>query len=312
MIKSNKTIKPNKRKFRLNKGSDALFFLAPWILGMLVMILIPMVMSLYYSFTNYDLLSEPKWVGLNNYKTLLLDDSVFLKSVRVTLKYIILSVPLKLICGLAVAMLLNKGIKGLGFYRSMYYIPSMLGGSVAIAILWRNTFNKNGLLNNVLGLLGLHDLPDWINNPKYALYTLVILVAWQFGSSMVIFLAGLKQIPEEYYEAACIDGANKVRQFFSITLPFLSPLILFNLIMQTIMGLQNFTPAYIISNGTGGPLESTMLYSLLLYLKGFAYLHMGTASAMAWLLVLFIGIYVALLFGSSKFWVHYEDGGGII
>lgn len=312
MKRSSSVSVPKYAKAKYHQNGDALFFLTPWILGMLFMMLGPMVLSFYYSLTDYDLLSAPKWVGLENYKTLLFDDPLFMTSLKITLQYILLSVPLKLICALAVAMLLNAGLRGLGFYRVLYYIPSLLGGSVAISILWRNTFNKEGLLNNLLGHLGLHGLPDWINNPNYAMYTLVVLACWQFGSSMVIFMAGLKQVPEELYEAASIDGAGKIRCFFSITLPCISPLILFNLIMQTTMGLQNFTPSYIISGGTGGPLDSTMLYSLLLYLTGFAYLHMGSASAMAWMLVLLIGIFVALLFGSSKYWVHYGDGGGIV
>jgi len=311
MKKSNYVSVPKNTKAKFHHNGDAFFFLFPWILGMALMVIGPMVLSFYFSLTNYNLLSAPRWVGFENYINLF-NDTVFLNSLKLTFIYIVASIPLKLICALGVALLLNKGISGLGFYRTLYYLPSLLGGSVAISILWRNMFNKEGLFNKVLGYLGLHNLPDWINNPRFAMYTLVVLTFWQFGSSMVIFMSGLKQVPEEHYEAAAIDGAGKVRQFFYITLPHLSPLILFNLIMQTIMGLQNFTPAYIISGGTGGPLDSTMLYSLLLYLEGFAWLHMGSASAMAWLLVLLISVFILIVFGSSKYWVHYEDGGKIL
>jgi multiple sugar transport system permease protein len=221
---------------------------------------------------------------------------------------VFVSVPLKLIVALAVAMLMNQKLRGVSFYRAVYYIPTLLGGSVAIAVLWRKLFEKDGLVNGLLGTIGFTDLPSWITNPEYALWTLVLLTVWQFGSSMIIFLAGLKQIPEEYYEAASVDGANKVRQFFSITIPLLSPVILFNLVMQMISAFQTFTQAYIIGGGTGGVLNSTLFYTLYLYIQGWTYHEMGYASAMAWVLLLIIGVLTAIVFRSSDLWVSYGTG----
>jgi len=194
------------------------------------------------------------------------------------------------------------------FYRAVYYIPTLLGGSVAIAVLWRKLFEKDGLVNLLLGTIGFTDLPGWITNPKTALWTLVLLTVWQFGSSMIIFLAGLKQIPQEYYEAASVDGANSVRRFFSITIPLLSPVILFNLIMQIIYAFQAFTQAYIIGGGRGGVLNSTLFYTLYLYIQGWTYHEMGYASAMAWVLLLIIGAITAVIFISSRWWVSYGTG----
>jgi multiple sugar transport system permease protein len=224
------------------------------------------------------------------------------------LTYVFVSVPLKLIFALGVAMLMNQKLRGVPFYRSVYYIPTLLGGSVAIAVLWRKLFEKDGLINGVLGTIGFTDLPGWITNPNYALGTLSLLTVWQFGSSMIIFLAGLKQIPQEYYEAASVDGASKVRQFFSITIPLLSPVILFNLVIQIIGAFQAFTQAYIIGGGRGGVLNSTLFYTLHLYIQGWTYHEMGYASAMAWVLLLIIGVITAIVFRSSNWWVSYGVG----
>ncbi|WP_258881264.1 carbohydrate ABC transporter permease [Paenibacillus sp. sptzw28] len=286
----------------------AMLFLTPWFAGLLLLTLGPMLASLYFSFTNYSILAPPTWVGLDNYKTMLTEDKLFYTSLKVTFTYVFVSVPLKLVFALAVALLLNKGIKGLGIYRTIYYIPSLLGGSVAIAMLWRKMLGGDGLLNQLLLMIGIH-APDWVSNPKYALYSIVLLSIWQFGSSMIIFLAGLKQIPQEYYEASSVDGAGMVRRFFNITLPVLSPVIFFNLVMQIITSFQSFTQAFIISNGTGGPINSTLMYSLYLYKKGFSFFQMGYASAMAWVLVLIIGLFTLAVFRSGRMWVHYEDGG---
>jgi len=235
-------------------------------------------------------------------------DPYYLKSLSVTFIYVFVSVPLKMLFALAVAMLLNQKLRGLSFYRAVYYIPTLLGGSVAIAVLWRKLFEKDGLVNGLLGAIGFTNLPGWITNPKFALGTLILLSVWQFGSSMIIFLAGLKQIPEEYYEAASVDGANKVQQFFSITIPLLSPVILFNLVIQMIAAFQVFTQAYIIGGGTGGVLNSTLFYTLNLYIQGWTYHEMGYASAMAWVLLIIIGVFTAIIFRSSKWWVSYGVG----
>ncbi len=233
-------------------------------------------------------------------------DPYYMKSLSVTFTYVIISVPLKLVFALAVAMLMNQKLRGVKFYRAVYYVPTLLGGSVAIAVLWRKLFEKDGLVNAVLTALGFTDLPGWITNPSFALGTLILLTVWQFGSSMIIFLAGLKQIPEEYYDAAAVDGATKVQQFFRITLPLLSPVIMFNLVMQMIGAFQTFTQAYIIGGGRGGVLNSTLFYTLHLYIQGWTYHEMGYASAMAWLLLLIILGLTLILMRSSKRFVYYE------
>lgn len=261
--------------------------------------------SLYFSFTSYDMFTSPEWIGLANY-TGMLQDQKYLNSVRVTLTYVMLSVPLQLSFALAVAVALNRGIRGLKVYRAVYYVPSLFGGSVAVALLWRQLFGGEGLVNKFLANFGIEGT-NWISTPDTALYTLILLAVWQFGAPMVIFLAGLKGIPMELYEAASIDGANKVRQFFKITLPMLTPIILFNLIMQIIHAFQAFTPAYIVSGGSGGPLDSTLFYTLYLYQKAFTHFQMGYASAMAWVLLIIIAIVTALIFATSKKWVFYQE-----
>ncbi|MFA9557861.1 carbohydrate ABC transporter permease [Evansella sp. AB-rgal1] len=282
-------------------------FLLPWLIGFFGLVLGPMVSSLYLSFTHYDLLTAPEWVGLQNYVEMF-NDRKFNASVKVTATFVIIGVPLQMIAALFVAMLLNKGLSGIGFYRTVYYIPSLLGGSVAIALLWKNIFGMNGIFNDFLGIFGIAGR-GWVSHPDYAIYTLIALAAWQFGSSMVIFLAGLKQIPAELYEAASVDGASPFAKFKAITLPLLSPVILFNLVMVLIKSLQVFTSAYIVSEGSGGPANSTLFYTLYLYQKGFSYFEMGYASAMAWLLLIVIAVLTAIIFFSSKYWVHYEYGG---
>lgn len=284
-------------------------FLLPWFLGLFALTLGPMISSLYLSFTQYDLVSSPKWAGLANYIKMFTNDPRYIQSLKVTLTYVFVSVPLKLIFALFVAILMNQGIRALGIYRTVYYIPTLLGGSVAIAVMWRKMFGTGGAFNQFLYNVFGYQAPDWVANPKYALYSIILLTVWQFGSSMIIFLAGLKQIPQEYYEAAQVDGAGRMRRFFNVTLPMLSPVIFFNLIIQLINAFQAFTQAFIISGGKGGPLDSTLFYTLYLYQKGFTFFEMGYASAMAWILVILIAIITAVFFGTSKYWVHYADGG---
>ncbi|GCE07275.1 carbohydrate ABC transporter permease [Dictyobacter aurantiacus] len=281
-------------------------FMLPWFVGLIALTLGPMLGSLYLSFTSYDLLSAPRWIGLQNYGAMLADIR-FLDALKVTAIYVLLSVPLKLIFALLVAMVLNRGLRGLAIYRSIYYVPSLLGGSVTIAILWQQIFGKDGIVNAGLALLGFHNLGSWVANPNTSLLTLIVLAVWQFGSPMLIFLAGLKQIPQEMYEAANIDGAGVWKRFFRITLPMLSPIIFFNLVLQMISAFQAFTPAFIVSNGNGGPYDSTLFYTLYIYLQGFGYFHMGYASAMAWVLLLIIAIFTAVAFRSSRLWVFYQD-----
>jgi len=285
-------------------------FLAPWLVGLVVFTLGPMVASLYLSFTDYNLLKSPlknppDFIGVDNYLKMFQDDA-FWNSFRVTVVYVVTSVPLQLALALALALLLDRGMRGLSFYRSVFYLPSLLGGSVAVAILWRQVFGKDGLVNGFLALFGI-DGPGWIGHPDFALWTIVLLHVWTFGSPMVIFLAGLRQIPEMYYEAAAVDGAGRIRRFFSITLPLLTPIIFFNLVLQIIFAFQTFTQAYVVSGGTGGPADSTMFYTLFLYRTGFLQYDMGYASAMAWFLLIVIAAFTALNFWLSKFWVFYDD-----
>lgn len=282
-------------------------FIAPFIFGFLMFIIVPMGISFFISFQNYDLLTPGKFIGLENFKKILFEDEKFRLSLLVTLKYVIMAVPLRLIIALAVAMLINRPSKLSGLYRVLFYVPSIIGGSVAVSIMWRNIFGDNGLINGVLGTIGLDPI-YFFKQPFTALLTLVLLAGWQFGSSMLVFLGGLKNIPDDYYEAAEIDGAGKIRQFFSITLPVLSPIIFFNLVMQTISSFLTFTPAYIISNGTGSPRNGTLVYSLYIYQQAFGNFKMGYASALAWILVVIVGCTTVILFATSKFWVFSENG----
>ncbi|HVX46019.1 MAG TPA: sugar ABC transporter permease [Mycobacteriales bacterium] len=284
----------------------ALLFLGPWLIGVIVFTAGPMIGSLYLSFTDYDLLTSPKWTGLANFRRMFTADPVFLESLKVTAIYVAIGTPLELAVALLVAAALNKGLKGLNFYRSVLYLPSLFGGSVAIAVLWRRVFSSDGLVNQALDLIGIHG-PAWISDPSYALSTLIVLEVWQFGAPMVIFLAGLRQIPQEYYDAASVDGAGRTRRFLNVTIPLLSPVIFFNLVLQIIRGFQAFAPAFIISNGSGGPVNSTLFYSLYLYQEGFVNFHMGYASAMAWFLLLIAATLTAINFLLGRFWVHYGD-----
>ena len=292
----------------LKRNAVAYLFLAPWLIGFFALTLYPMARSLYFSFTSFDLLAPPEWIGAANYTKMFTADNRYLKSLTVTFKFVFLSVPIKLAFALVVAVIMNQKLKLTSLYRTVYYIPTLLGGSVSIAVLWRKLFSGDGVINSIIYSISGIRAPAWIANPKYALYTLVLLSVWQFGSSMIIFLAGLKQIPGEYYEAASVDGANKIQQFFRITVPSLTPIILFNLVMQMINAFQSFTQAYIISGGLGGPLDSTMFYTLYLYTKGFFYYEMGYASAMAWVLLVIIAVFTVIIFRTSSAWVTYGSG----
>jgi multiple sugar transport system permease protein len=283
----------------------AYIFLAPWIVGLAVFTIGPMLASLYLSFTDYNLLKAPVWSGFDNIERML-NDARLWNSLGVTFTYVVVSVPLQLVFALIVALVLDRGMRGLGIYRSIFYLPSLLGGSVAIAILWRQVFGNDGIINGFLSWFGIEG-PGWISHPDYALGTIIILHIWTFGSPMVIFLAGLRQIPDMYYEAAQMDGAGKIRRFFSITFPLLTPIIFFNLVLQIIFAFQSFTQAYIVSGGTGGPSDSTMFFTLYLYKQAFNELDMGYASAMAWFLLLIIAGFTAFNFWLSRFWVFYDD-----
>ncbi len=294
-----------KRHARMMENLAGYLFLTPWLIGLIAFTIIPVLASLYLSFTDYNMLLTPNWIGLENY-TKLFSDMRFQKSMSVTVKYVILGVPIKLICALLIAVLLNRKIHGLGIYRAAYYLPSLLGSSVAVSVLWRQIFNRNGLVNQLLAMIGIEGM-NWIATPSTAIYTIIILEIWQFGSPMLIFLAGLRQIPHELYESASIDGASALKRFFRITLPLLSPTIFFNLVMQMINAMQSFNSVFIISGGTGGPLDSTLLLSLYLYLNGFAYFKMGYASAIAWIILVIVAVITLIQFRLSGKWVFYEN-----
>ncbi len=284
-------------------------FISPFILGFLAFTLIPIVVSLYLAFTDFSLFGATAWIGLENFKQMFNVDPKYWKSVKVTFIYVFGGVPLRLAFALFVAMLLNTASRAVGVYRTLLYLPSIIGGSVAVGIMWRNIFGDKGIVNLALDYIGL-DPVRWFGQPLAALWMLIFLSVWQFGSSMLIFLAGLKNIPVSYYEAASVDGANGVQRFFKITLPMLTPVIFFNTILQTIGAFLSFIPAFIITKGSGGPVDGTLLYSLYLFKQGIEFFNMGYASAMAWVMLLFIALLTAILFLTSKFWVHYETKEG--
>ncbi|MFJ9181185.1 carbohydrate ABC transporter permease [Streptomyces sp. NPDC102360] len=291
------------------KQWPAYVFLSPWMIGAVVLTLVPMAVSLYLSFTDYNLFDPPKWIGLRNYTDMLTDDPRYWRSVGTTMLYVVVAVPLKLGLALGVAMLLKNLGRGRAFYRSAFYAPSLLGASMSIALVWRALFNDGGMVANLLDSIGIHT-GGWVGNADLAVYVIVLLTVWQFGAPMVIFLAGLQQISPDLYEAAALDGAGRWRQFISVTVPMLSPVVFFNLVLEVINSFQVFTPAFAVSHGNGGPADSTLFYTLYLYERGFTASHMGYASAMAWMLLIAIGVVTVILFRTSRSWVFYADEGG--
>jgi len=291
---------------QLREDISGYLFISPWLIGFLAFAVIPILMSLYYSLTSYDILGSPVFHGFKNFQRMW-TDTRFWKSIRVTFAYAFVSVPARLVFAFFLAVLFKRASRMIRVYQAAYYLPSLVGGSIAIAVIWRRLFTADGALNIFLNALGIKSAVSWIGNPSTALGVIVILAVWQFGSSMLIFLAGLRQIPQTYYEAASIDGAGWFSQFFRITVPLMTPIIFFNLIMQLINGFTVFSQAFIISGGRGGPDDSTMVYALYLYLRAFAYNEMGYGSALAWVLVLIIAVFTAFIFKSQKLWVHYES-----
>lgn len=305
-MQSEKRISDGKLYKFLNKESSAgVVFCLPFIIGFFVFLLVPMGISLYYSFCEYNILSPAKFVGLDNYIKMFTGDEVFWKSFKATMYFALVSVPLRLAFALMVAMILVKPTKLTGFYRAAYYLPSIIGGSVAVAVLWKRMFATDGVINSILAAFGIDTQMAWLGNTKTAIWTLILLAIWQFGSSMLIFLSALKQIPSSLYEAADVDGANKFTKIFKVTLPLLTPTIFFNLVMQMINGFLAFTQSLIITQGK--PMDTTLFYALYMYQQSFQFNNAGYASAMAWMMLLLIGTFTLVLFKTKKYWV-YDQG----
>ena len=284
---------------------QGLFYLIPWIIGFLVFKAFPFGQSLYYSFTDMNFFkSGTQFVGLANYITAFTTTKIT-KALIITFKYAFITVPLKLIFALFIAYILNFKIACVNLFRTVYYIPSILGGSVAIAVLWRALFKDTGVVNTILGFFGIAG-PDWLADKTWALFVICLLRVWQFGSAMVLFLAALKGVPADLYEAATIDGASKTKQFFSITVPMITPVIFYNLVTQIAQAFQEFNGPYIIFNN-GGPRGSVTLVSLLVYNYAFKSNEMGMACAMAWVMFIIIALLTVIAFGSQKHWVYYAD-----
>ncbi|MFD1675557.1 carbohydrate ABC transporter permease [Alicyclobacillus fodiniaquatilis] len=296
--------KPKAKKSVQRRRETVTFYLliSPWIVGVLAFILGPMVRSLYLSFTNDDLLSPPRWVGLLNYKTML-HDPLFWQSLKVTFVYSIIAVPAGLVASLAIALLLNNAVVGMRWFRTIFYLPSILPG-IAVMILWVYIFNPNlGLLNSILSDFGIHG-PQWIFSSRWALPSLIIMSLWTAGGNMLIWLAGLKGVPEYLYEAASLDGAGTWAKFRHVTIPMITPTIFFNLIMGLIGALQTFSQGYVMTNG--GPLNSTLFFNLFLFNNAFDNFRMGYASALAWVLFIIIMVFSLIVIRSSSAWVYYE------
>jgi multiple sugar transport system permease protein len=297
--------KPRGRGWRRNL--TGYIFIAPWLFGFLAFTFVPIVASAGLAFTDYNVLSSTlNWVGLDNFNRMFFNDARYWRAVRATFMFAIFAVPMKLVFALALAMLLNNSRRLVSAYRAAYYAPSIVGASVAVAVVWREMFGKQGPINAGLASFGVTGTA-WLGDPSTAPWTVILLSVWEFGSPMLIFLAGLRQIPTEFYEAAALDGAGRIQRFFSITIPMLTPLIFFNLVLQMIFGFTVFTSAFIISGGTGAPLDSVLLYSLYLFQKAFKDFQMGYAASMAWALLLVIACFTALIFRSSSHWVFYES-----
>jgi len=280
-----------------------LLFALPFILGVLLFNLFPFMASFAISFTEYEIISDPVWIGTENYAKIFTDDPLFLQSMTVTFAFVFLTVPLRLAFALFIAHVLNFKLIGINFFRSAYYLPSILGGSIAVSILWRFVFQQYGLVNMLLGLVGIEPL-SWLSDQHYALWTIVLLNVWQFGSAMVIFLAALQGVPKSLYEAADIDGAGKFQQFFRITIPLITPVIFFNMVMQTVNAFQEFNGPYMVTEG--GPLHATYLMSMYIYDQSFKYFNLGYGSALSWILFAVVVCLSGIAFWSSKYWVFYS------
>ena len=288
----------------MRKSKMGLVYILPWLIGMVFLTLYPFINALVISFTDYNLVREPNFIGLANY-TKLFQDEDFLGTLTATLKYTVITVPLQLAFALFIAYILNFKLKGINFFRTAYYIPS-LGGNVAVAVLWRFLFQQDGLINRIIGVVGIQPVA-WLSSPGGAMSVIIILKVWQFGSAMLIFLAALKDVPQDLYEAASVDGSTKLHSFIHITMPLITPTIFFNLVMQLVNAFQEFNGPYLVTGK--GPLNATYLTSMYIYDNAFKYFNMGYASAASWILFLIIVAVTLILFATQDKWVYYSDGG---
>ena len=292
---------------KLEQGYMGFILILPWLIGFCIFKLYPFVSSLVYSFTDYDLFKGVQnVVGFQNYIDAFTKPKN-VKALQVTFTYAFMTVPLKLIFALFIAYILNFKIKGVGLFRTAYYVPSILGGSVAIAVLWKALFKNDGVINTILAMLGFESI-NFLADKNWALFIICLLRVWQFGSAMVLFLAALKGVPEDLYEAASIDGATKGRQFLSITIPLISPVIFYNLVTQLVQAFQEFNGPYIITNG--GPRNATTLISVIVYNTAFKDYKVGMSSAMAWVMFVIVMVLTIIAFVSQKKWVYYSDDDG--
>ena len=289
----------------MRKSKMGLVYILPWLIGMVFLTLYPFINALVISFTDYNLVREPNFIGLANY-TKLFHDEDFLGTLTATLKYTVITVPLQLAFALFIAYILNFKLKGINFFRTAYYIPSLLGGNVAVAVLWRFLFQQDGLINRIIGVVGIQPVA-WLSSPGGAMSVIIILKVWQFGSAMLIFLAALKDVPQDLYEAASVDGSTKLHSFIHITMPLITPTIFFNLVMQLVNAFQEFNGPYLVTGK--GPLNATYLTSMYIYDNAFKYFIMGYASAASWILFLIIVAVTLILFATQDKWVYYSDGG---
>jgi multiple sugar transport system permease protein len=307
----NHTVKPKSKHLSLRQRETlwGYIFISPWLIGFVIFTLGPMIASLILSLTRYNITTAPVFIGLGNYIKLFANDPRFWHSLGITVKFAMVAIPLNLMFGFSLALLLNQNVPGVPFWRTIYYLPSVIAG-VAVAILWALIFNpRYGILNWALSLVGI-DGPGWLASPNWALPALVIMSLWSVGGGMIIYLSGLQSIPTALYEAAQIDGANARQRLFYITIPLMSPVIFYNLVIGIIATFQYFTEVYVITatadTGLGGPLESTLFYNVYLYSNAFRYLNMGYASALAWVLFVIVLVLTLLVFRSSALWVYYE------
>lgn len=298
--------KKHRNRLSGNDNRDGYLFILPWLIGFFAFTLIPFLASFILSLTDYSIMGQTEFVGLQNYKTMIFEDEKFIQSLKVTFSYVLITVPLKMAVALAVALLLNAKRRGIGIYRTAFYLPSLIGGSIAVSVVWKQLFANDGLINSFLQIFGISKV-YWFTDTRFAMWTLISLAVWQFGAPMLIFLSSLKQISPSYYEAALIDGATAFDRFFKITLPMLTPVLFYNLIMQMIGSFTTFTQSYVVTEG--GPLNSTLFYALYLYRRAFEYFDMGYGSAMAWVLLVIIGFFTMFIFKSSSYWVFYEESG---